>query len=202
MSTASTLLPSRRVGLTRHGYKGESLHGARLKKELPIVRQPTPEEDINRPPEDTSDEDLGGSDFEDEPAPKRRKGSDSEDSVKMESKLRLPLSEFSNARDTFTTAPSNIQATPFTTSRKRDVNDDEEPFSQSQSRRSKTTYTRKAANIHTNSSNSQETEKPKSSPAKISQDAMGFMKRDMSGSEAKRMDSIVTWPRASLNGLR
>ncbi len=202
MSTASTFLP-RRVGLNPQDYHGRpSLHGASLKKEPPVVRQLTSEDDVMRSPESSSDEDSGGTDFEDGPASKRRKGSGSESPAMMGPESRLPLFESSDTQDRFTTAPSNIQPTPFTTSRKRDVNDDEEPFSQSQSRMSKTTYTRKAANIHTSSSNSQETEKPKTSPAKISQDSTRFMIRDMSGTEANRMDSIVTWPRASLNGLR
>ena len=149
-----------------------------------------------------SDEAIVGSDSENGPASKRRKGSGSESPAMMGPESRLPLFESSDTQDRFTTAPSNIQPTPFTTSRKRDVNDDEEPFSQSQPRRSKTTYTRKAANIHTSSPNSQEAKKPKNSPAKTSQDAKGYRKRDMSGAVAKRMDSIVTWLRASLNGLR
>lgn len=198
MSTASALLPNqgRRVGLRQQDYDGPSIHGAHLKKELPIVRQPTPEEEIMRSPEGSTDEDLGASDSEDEPAPKRRKGSGSESPVMMGSKSRLPLSESSNSQDKFTTAPSNIQATSFITSRKRDVNDDEEEtfFNESQSRRSKTTYKSKAANynIHTNSSNLQETKRPKTSPAKTSQDAKGFLKRDTTDLEAKCMDSIVT----------
>lgn len=199
MSTASTLLPSkvRRVGLRAQDYKGGSLHGAQLEKELPSVRQSTPEEDILRPPEGSSDEDSGGSDSEDGPAPKRRKGSGSEDSVMMESKSRLPLSGSANTQDTLTTAPSNIEATSFTSCRTRNVKDYEEPpfpDQASQSRRKKPTYTRKAANynIHTNSSNVQENKKPKTSPAKTLPDAKGFLKPNTAALEAKCMDSIAT----------
>ncbi|KAG7005980.1 hypothetical protein G7Y79_00017g043620 [Physcia stellaris] len=192
MSPPSTLLPKqgRRVGLRQQDWHGKSIHGPHLNKELPIVRQPTPDDDVLRSPEGSSDEDLGGSDSEDGPAPKRRKGSGSESPVTMGSKSRLALSESSNTHNEFTTAPSNIQATSFTTSQKTDVSDEEETFSQPQSRRSEITYKSRTGsnNIHTKSSNSQETKRPKTSPAKTSQDAKGFLKRDTTELEAKFSD--------------
>lgn len=206
MSTASALVTmgDRRIGLRATDYNAPSLH-PNLKKEPPAARQPTPDEDICRPPEDSSNEESPDSEFGDPPPLKRRKTNGSDDSVAMESIPRHQPSKTLSSREQLPNAPSDIKGTVWKISQRNavDVDEDfEEVFSLSQkSRRKKSinTYKRRASNIHTAELKPEKPKKTQASPAKTHQGARGFMTRDTTDIESKRMDPFSLILRRSMN---
>ncbi|KAL8794304.1 MAG: hypothetical protein Q9195_003130 [Heterodermia aff. obscurata] len=200
MSIESALptVKDRVIGLRRRDYMAPSLH-PNLKKEPPAARQPTPDEDILRPPDDSSNEDSPDSDFGDAPPQKKRKMSESEDSITMESIPRQMSSKTSSAWEPLPNAPSDIKATVWTSSQRNtgDMDDDlEERFSSQKSRtKSKNKYSYKSRpsnnkNIHTTESKPENAKKTLSSPAKTHQDARGFMTRDTTALESRLSDGL------------
>ena len=192
MSTASALstVGTRKIGLRARDWNGPPLHPG-VKKEPPAARQPTPEEDILRPPEDSSNDDAPDSDFGDAPPLKKRKTKDSEDSVTIESIPRQRSSKTSSAWGPLPNAPSDIKATTWRSSQRNagDTDEDEDFFSLSQNlprRKSRNTYIKRPnTNIHAAES---KREKTLASPAKTHQDALGFMVRDTTDLESRCMD--------------
>ena len=186
-----------RLGQTRNEYQMGSLHGHRTKKEPPVKREPTQEddEDITRPPDDTSEEEStrADSEFGDEPCAKRRKASESDDYEGMDRKPgRLP-SEPLGVRGRLSNEPSNISASVFTTSQKDDDDELGESFSQpSQLRRKKRpTYSSSIRNIHTEDPKPKDKKKTQNSPAKVTQNTRGFKTRGIPSVLSRGMPSSV-----------
>lgn len=165
-----------------------------MKKDLPATRRLTPDddEDITRPPDSSGDDLEGGdSEFEAEPAAKRRKVRGSENSGIMDRIPSSSPSEPSDTRGALANEPSNIAASVFTFSQRNDDDEPGELFSQpSQSRKRPTTYgNRSSMNIHADDPKPKPKPKKKTqkSPARVSQDSKGFKSRDMTSALSRGM---------------
>lgn len=187
-----------RIGQTRNEYQRGSLHGDRLKKEPPVKPEPRTEddEDVNRPPDDTSEAESTNSDseFGEESCAKRRKASESNDYEAMDRKPRRLPSEPPETRTRLSNEPSNISATIFTTSQKDDDGELGGSFSQpSQPRRRKqNTYSNNAIrNVHIDAPKPKGKKKTQGSPAKVSQDSKGFKTWGMPSVLSKGMYSFM-----------
>ena len=187
-----------RLGQTRNEYQMRSLHSDRMKKEPPVKREPAQDddEDVTRPPDDLTEEESTKSDseFGDEPCPKRRKASLSNDYDQMDrNPVRLP-SEHLGTRGRLSNEPSNISASVFTTSQKDDDDELGESFSQpSQLRRKKPlTYSNNSIqNIHTEDPKPKGKKKTQNSPVKATQNTRGFKIRGIPSVLSKGMHSSV-----------
>ena len=185
MSTTSALptMGERRIGLRARDYNAPSIH-PNLKRESPAARQPTPDEDIFRPPDGSSDEDAEDSDFGDAPPLKKRKKNEIEDSVTMES---IPLPS----------APSDIKPTVWSSSQRNagDMDDDSEDLfglSQKSQTKSRNKYgKRPTKNIHSAGTEPGKPKKTLASPAKTHQDTLRFTTRDTTDLESKCMDPFA-----------
>ena len=165
-----------------------------MKKEPPVKREPTPDndEDINRPPDDLSDEEStdANSEFGEEPCMKRRKVNESDDYEAMDRKPRRLPSEPPEIGGRLSNEPSNISASIFTTSQKKHDDELGELFSQpSQSRRRKNlTYSNNAIrNVHTEDPKPKGKKKARISPTKASQNDKAFKIFDMPEALSKGM---------------
>ena len=190
-----------RLGQTRNEYRMRSLHGDGTRKEPPVKREPTQEddEDINRPPDDLSEEESkkADSEFGDEPCAKRRKASQSNDYEEMDRKPGRLLSQPRETRGRLFNEPSNISASVFTTSQKDDDDELGECFSQpSQPRgRKRVTYSNNTRrNIHTEEPKPKRKKKTQNSPAKVSQDSKAFKTWDIPSALSKGMHAFIQWP--------
>ena len=184
-------------------YTAPSLH-PNIKKEPLVARQPTPDEDILRPPEDSDDDILPDSDFDDAPPMKKRKKSESEDSVTMEFIRSQPSAKVSSVLEN---APSDIKPTAWGSSQKKvwDSDEDiEERFGLSQKSRMKKssiTYMKgPKTNIHVAHSKVEKPKKTLVSPAKTHQGVRGFITRDTTELEAKCMHHLFLVLPRSMNG--
>ena len=205
MPTASPLVTmgTRRVGLRVVDYTAPSLLSG-LKKEPPAARQATPDEDILRPPEDSSDEVSPDSEFGDASPLKRRKTNESEDSVTMESIPRHSPSKASSSREQLPNAPSDIKETVWNISQRNagDMEEDfEEVFGLSQMppmKKSRKTY-KTGGNINTAEAKPEKPKKTQASPARVHQGTPRFIFRDTTDIESKRMDPFSLILRSSMN---